>query len=189
MPTASGFTTLEGIRAQLRIEAGDVGDDSLLTQMGKDATAEMIAYLGYDPNSTAYTERYHGKDKDRFTLRFTPVISITTLKVNENAVSAALDSNSSGYMFDPDTGTVYAIGGIFPRGVRNILVVYTAGYATIPADIVRACSEQVAYAYLSRERTGLRSMNIAQQTQVYETGHLLERVQGVLDRYKRIVVG
>lgn len=109
-----------------------------------DVSAAIVNVIGFDPGLGAVAELHDGDDSGRLWLRKLPVVSVTSVTVN----GVDLD-NSAG-----DAWTVnYATGELvrgkgqedarfaawFPRGTRNVQVVYTGGTLTTPGPIRRAC--------------------------------------------------
>jgi hypothetical protein len=69
----------------------------------------------------------------------------------------------AGYQFDPrgwllraipytDPELLHPEDLVFPPGIKNFRVQYTAGYTTIPEGLQEACAEWVAYAYFLAQR-------------------------------------
>ncbi len=58
----------------------------------------------------------------------------------------------SSFVFAADAGLITLSGGKFSRGVQNITLRYTAGYATTPADLEQICIELVLTYYYGRKR-------------------------------------
>jgi hypothetical protein len=119
--------------------------------------------------SSAFDEWYDGGGT-QISLRHTPVLAIT--KVEESFTAATLyplveqtllpggDSGAWGYSVDLTTGTVTrrAAGVVvnFQPGLRNIHVVYTAGFGAIPADIVHAVKLLVKHMWATQRGGGQR---------------------------------
>ena len=187
MPTAAGWTTLEALRSWLRFDTANptTTDDSLLVALAAQTVQDFIAYLGRDIASTPYAEKYDGRGRDCISLDQWPVISITSVVIDNQTISAS-SNGSYGYEFHDQQ--LWIIGGVFPQGRRNVSVSYTAGYATIPADLVLACIRQAAYVYREREHIGMKSVAVQGQTISYE-GDLLPGVKSCLDKHMRLVVG
>lgn len=95
-----------------------------------------------------------------------------------------------------DEGRLHRDGG-FNAGIRNVVVAYTAGYATIPDDLQDACLELVMYFYdLSKRDSTLQSEKIGNYSYVVDLqigratqilAGLSKMAQAVLETYRRIV--
>lgn len=97
-------------------------------------------------NSTAYDEWYDG-GSTKVILRRWPVLTVSLVEESFGPTKYTLTDSDAGlgtwtYNVDKSTGLLtrramgIAVG--FATGQRNIRVQYTAGYATIPADIKQA---------------------------------------------------
>jgi hypothetical protein len=110
-----------------------------------DVVSSAIAqHAGREFQSTTYTEYHDGKNRPRLWLRHTPVISITSVSINGTALD---NTDGTAWTIDLESGELLygtgdngdpAFNPWFPIGKKNIVVVYAAGYAAIPADVKRA---------------------------------------------------
>ena len=131
--------------------------------------------------STSRTERYDGNDEQTIQLIEWPVTSITSVTLyTAGGDTEVLDADTyrvngdSGVLsrIDPKMGRfpVTAFGTVnatfsvqpwFDQGFDNVEVVYTGGYATIPADIKMACYRLTDLAYAARGRNmGIQSESL-----------------------------
>lgn len=107
-------------------------------------------------NSASYTEDYSGNDSHRLYLRNWPISAVASLTVNGVAISPSTAWNQAGFVFDRTgillRGATRTFPGIppgrFPRGIKNITVVYTAGFETMPPDLAQAAIEIAANTYV-----------------------------------------
>lgn len=126
-----------------------------------------------------YTERRNGTGTNILGLINTPIIEVTSVVVNKITVPASPDGIQPGYVADENTiqlvaggwlGPVLAGAGASPvaypslffKGVGNVFVAYSAGYATVPLDVEQCVIEMVAWAYKYKDRFGLNSQTMAQ---------------------------
>ena len=85
------------------------------------------------------TERHSGRNRSRIWLKVRPVVAVASVAIDG---IGAVDE----YRLDPETGELVRgpnrgdprFGPWFPRGVRNVEVVYTGGYDPVPPPIKRA---------------------------------------------------
>lgn len=99
-----------------------------------------------DFTSVARTEYHSGRDnflKTYVTLGSRPVESLDTISIRCGH-DDYVDSDVTCYDLNPDRGTLH---GRFPRGIRNVKVVYTGGYAVVP-DSVQQATMMIAKALL-----------------------------------------
>ena len=173
--------------AEYKVWAGISGtaQDALLTVL-VDAVSMEVRRLcdrnltnGFE--STSRTERYDGTDEATIQLIEWPVSSITSVTLyTAGGDTEVLDADTyrvngdSGVLsrIDPVLGRfpVTAFGTVnatfsvqpwFDQGFDNVEVVYTGGYATIPADIKMACYRLTDLAYAARGRNmGIQSESL-----------------------------
>lgn len=159
------------------------------------ASAQVQRHCDFTFKQGTYTEVWDGAASDEIVPREIPVTAITSVKFSGNgdfASVVALDS------------TVYCIGMrgmvinfrnelLTPRGRGMIQIIYTAGYATIPKDIVLATLRQFQYLYkqIGKGDAMLGLSQIAKmnesQTKDGTLGNsgLITEVEGMLKSYQR----
>ena len=162
--------TLAQVKTYLGIT--DTTADAVITQLIPGVSQQLLAALDRQdltPNAT-YTDRVCGHGQWKLYLRHYPVTEITSVTVNDVALTAWDNtSTGTGYRFignDPNPENqqyieLISIAG-FPAyswydyasapycfwpwsNVPNITIVYKAGYDTIPPAIVQAAIELVAF--------------------------------------------
>ena len=75
--------------------------------------------------------------------------------------------------------------GSFRRGIQNVVIAYTAGYASIPLDLNQACVELVCDKYAKRKRIDEKSQTTGQQmTAAYDLSDISARVKTVINSYR-----
>jgi hypothetical protein len=84
-----------------------------------------------------------------------PVVSIASITADDTEVTE--------YTLDGSKGLVYRTDSTFPKGDRNIKVVYTAGWtdSTTPDDVKLACIEAISW---NLKRINDEAMGIKNQT-------------------------
>lgn len=173
--------------AEYKVWSGISGtsQDALLTVLVDAVSMEVRRWC--DRNTTngfesmSRTERYDGNDEQTIQLMEWPVTAVTSVTVyTAGGDSDVLDTDT--YRFDGDSGVlsridprlarfpVTAFGTVnstfsvqpwFERGFNNIEVIYTGGYATIPADLKMACYRLTDLAYAARGRNmGIQSESL-----------------------------
>ena len=174
-------------------------DDSLIDSLILYADAAVKKATNRVFASASYTERRDGNGREELRLQQYPVTALTSVKVDSNrefGADTALDADE--YDLDGDAGLVYRIGTVWPCGTRNIQVVYTAGYSTIPDDVVHAANIIVADWYTrakqlagGQSQNELSGENLGEESQSY----VKELVDGwgipaqavaILDRYRQL---
>jgi len=88
---------------------------------------------------------------------------------------ACPDEPEQDYKVYGNAGYLYLPGG-FPTGHRNVIVRYTAGYATIPADLEQICIDLVNIYYRSRKTDPVvRSERLGDHAITYDNSQALPR--------------
>lgn len=102
-------------------------------------SVEIQAWLGYNVASASYTKTFNGNGSQRMLLPDRPVTAVTSLTIDGISVPPSVNQ-SSGFLFD--SKSLYLIGQYrFCGAFQNTTVVYTAGYSSVPMDIVLACNK------------------------------------------------
>lgn len=162
---ANALTTLTFCKDYLDIAALDTAEDARITFMINQASDAIERYCNRKLVAQSITEFHDGRNYDRLLLKEYPVNSITSVYVDQ---SWTFDATSliaaTEYQIDNESEIIYK--SIFPRGARNIKVVYNAGYATIPSALEGACLQLVDYLYQQRSD---RRVGVSQKAKNGET--------------------
>jgi len=171
MAASMNLTTRDEVKTYLGVAGTD--DDDLVDALIA-ATSEAIeTYCGREFASQTHTEYHDGRGAERLIVNHRPVVSVTSLH-DDPAREFAADS-----LIDPDDYIVYEDAGIielcgsrgffalpgafFSDGLRNVKVVYGAGYDSAPSDVALACKLVTAALYHRGKQgaDGIRSENHA----------------------------
>src|ERR1051326_6704834 len=140
---ASDLATLADAKAWLSGSSG-IGstDDALIARLITDVSAAISAYLGRPALAPrAYTERFDGNGRTRMFLLHYPVLQLTSLVIDNEAIPAAPlpaagATRGRVYLLAPWNGlppgrpqALDLFELAFCKGRQNILVNYNAGYA------------------------------------------------------------
>jgi len=159
------LTTLAKIKILLSISGS--GEDDRLNEV-VDASDDIISrWCDRDFDSTAYTEYYDGTGTAVLVLRQYPIIgnpSEVNVDGNRDFAATTALTVSDDYIVEtngaegilrlvsaPFQGTLEPV---WPRGIQNIKVTYTAGYATLPAGLVHIATQYSAFLYRNRATFG-----------------------------------
>jgi hypothetical protein len=122
-------------------------DDGTVAALVTAASTAVQNFIGYQLASATYTRTFNGANSDRILLPDRPVTAVTAVTIDTIAVPQAV-LPTPGFLWDSkfvylagysDSYRGYGYVSRFNRGIQNIVVTYTAGYASIPGDIVQAC--------------------------------------------------
>lgn len=165
----------------------------------------------------AYDEFYDGSGTWRQPIRNWPIVSVAAVLVNGTAITQSAAVLSPGWVIDGDRrfisirgsfgGSVatfrnfpYAYGrnpfagqapGGFCKGIQNVEIQYTAGYAAIPFDLEMLARKIVALNYKRTGWIGQKSQSMAggAGTVNYSDWDMDEQDRKVLQYYRAQVVG
>lgn len=124
-------------------------------------------------------------------LRHWPIQQITSVTIDGNAVVAS-DGTADGFFYDeneePESrNTLYLVGSQYSFNRRAMaVVVYDAGYDSVPEDIEQAVIEWVVFRYTSRQWIGQMSKHSVQGEAVqYSQSDMPASTKAVIERYSR----
>lgn len=179
---AGDLTTLANAKQWLGVTG--TTDDALLTRLITAVSAWVVGYLNRSVVSAIYTETHNGNGGDRLLLPNTPITAVTSLSIDGLTILPQTGVGTSGFTFD-DSG-IYLNGYIFSQAKANVVVTYTAGYATVPLDIEQAAIELVEYRYTAKSHPHQKSVGIAQQTTAFITQDVPDYIKSMLSNYRRV---
>lgn len=182
---AGDLTTPAKVRDFLALSTSEA--DGKIEQLIASSSAWVCSQLGRAVLSATYTETRDGDGGSSLVLRKWPVISVTSVTVDGTAIAARAAVTDSGWT--RNESTIRLSGYTFTRGTANVVVVYSAGYATVPADLEQAVIEHVAMTFRASDRQGLASASGGGESAVYDAGREWASIQGKLDPYREVIVG
>ena len=138
----------------------------------------------YDPDNAVLSGAGHRE----LLLPQYPVITLSSLFVDERAVARAVSPYASGWTLDNGAGVLGLMDQAFPIGSHNVKIAYRAGFETVPPDLAQAAVEQSAILFqessVGHGRLGISARTLADGSVSYSQKTLLPRVAAVLDRYR-----
>ncbi len=186
---ADQLTTLADVTTWLRYTP-DANDTALLTRLISAASAYVETWCGRSFLSASYDQFYDGTGKRLLVLNNSPVSAVASVTVNGLAIPAepapVPGLPQSGFRFT-DTAVILD-GYTFARGLANVEVVYTAGFATVPADVEQAVIDLVALRYRELDRIGMSSQAMGGETTAFTIRDMPPQVTTILSAWKRIVL-
>lgn len=151
-----------------------------------DGQATRSTYLHQE---TEMSDVYNLKRRTYF-VDHTPIISVTSVHENEAAIGAT-DSWSAitKYRYDSNTGRfVFAEQSAPDEGIKNVRIIYVAGYSIVPDEIKWACEELVANSIKALVQQGLNAkIRFARPTPIaFSTPEVFtDAIREKLDSYKK----
>lgn len=92
------------------------------------AEAEVVKYLGYNPNEADRVDRFTGWGNGEQVLAIPGASAVDSLKIGSETLAA------TAYELDTDLNTVRLVDRVFTRDITCV-VEYTAGWTVIPGEI------------------------------------------------------
>jgi hypothetical protein len=164
------------------------GSDPLLTQLISAASAFVRSYLSRDLSQQSYVEVYDGNAGNTLMVRQSPITAVASIAFAGRTITAAADPTNptSGILFSGRRITI--IGDSFVYGLP-VVVTYTAGFATIPADIKQAVTELVGERFKVKDRIGQNSKSMGGQASEvisFSTADMNAFVKTTLAQYRAV---
>jgi hypothetical protein len=160
-------------------------DDGLLQRLLTAVSTCMQNWMNRTIPSAPYTETRDGSGSDTLCLGNTPITAVTSLVVNGIPQVASSDGSQPGFVFSDSA--VYLIGSRFPVGRRNVQVVYTAGFATVPVDLAQACIEQAAHQYLEKSHIGQSGTGMGPEHISFREHDFTPATKTLMNQYRKVV--
>jgi hypothetical protein len=139
------LTTLARVKDALNIDQSDVVADDRLSSLISAISTRFEEDADRHFTVATYTDTVSGNGGTRVTLEEYPVISVTSVTVNDQVIPARPNTSSQGWVLRADA--VELVGYVFAEGVANVVIVYSAGYSPVPADVEQAVMESVVASY------------------------------------------
>ena len=183
---ATDLCTVQDVKAYLSLTTAT--DDAMLQTIVSGASTVAQTFIGYNLLQQEYTEAFTGLGKYQRTVRVNPIISVTSVSVDGQAIPASPGSNQAGWLCDKET--VYLNGYQFSKGSPlNCSITYQGGYASVPDDVKEAIIEMVASKYKRRGRIGQSSLTIGRETIAYLKNDLSDENKDALKKYQLVQFG
>jgi len=178
---AGDLCQVADVKAFLDITNSD--KDALLQTLITNASAFVLNQINRNLLSEAYQEVRNGTGSDRIAFWQYPVSAVASVSVDGVPIPLATSAQASGYLFD--TNMLYLRGHRFSFGVQNVAIQYTAGYASIPADLSQACVEIVAAKYKRRTDIHISGKAINGESVTFNQLDLPKSAASTLSNYAR----
>lgn len=153
------LTTYIQAKVYMKIPVANTDNDVLLTVLVSQVSRRIAEYLNRIIPSNTYTdEKYDGTGyRKLFTLQY-PITTLSEIKSYDPHSNTDLYTYTVNdeYILHRDQEYIIKWTG-WQRGTQNFKITYTAGYTTIPPDIVLACNMLVALTFNSINSENLKS--------------------------------
>ncbi|MBV8061460.1 MAG: phage head-tail connector protein [Alphaproteobacteria bacterium] len=183
---AGDLTSLANVKSWLNISSTD--HDADLTRLISACSGFMQQWMNRTFAVSSYNEVRNGPGISTVMVTANyPLISVSSVTIDGVSIPVANGTfNSQGYTFDQRN--IYLAGGYsFARGKANVLISYTAGYATLPLEIEQACIETVGSRWRERDRIGMASKALAGETTAFSLKDFPAQVITLMNNYKKVI--
>jgi len=181
--------TLAELKAWLPNQGNN--DDATLQSLISNASLQVLQYIDR-PHILAsvlgsLAESYDGNDSDRLLPRQFPILSVSSVSIDNVPVPQSTGPVAAGFLWD--SRRILLRGYRFCRGVQNVQLSYTAGYSAVPLDLKQDAIEAFALTYRQRVRIGERSNSMNGQVTVsFDMGDVPPRSMAVFNQYRRLAL-
>jgi hypothetical protein len=181
------LTTLADVKSWLQTGQGSFPstDDALLQRLITAASRFIESGLNRQIAAGDWQEVRDGTGGQRLAFANFPVSAVLSLSVDGLEIPPAPNDGGygAGYVFTP---TEIALRGyVFTRRAQNVIVAYTAGFATIPPDVAQAAVELVCQRYRERTRIGEVSRALGGgETVTFSQQDMSDDVKLLLSQYR-----
>lgn len=147
------LVTLAQAEAWLSVTSDPLG---IIGALISSCSTQIQNFVSYQFAQATYTRTFNGLGGRTILLPDRPVIAVTAVTVDGISIPQAVVATTPGFLNDAKfcyitNGGRWSNGQFsadqFMRGVQNVTITYSAGYATIPADIQQACLFWIAQNY------------------------------------------
>jgi hypothetical protein len=120
-----------------------------------------------------------------------PIIAVENVYEKNSPTDALTELTlDTDFVIDADTDSLVRIDAYWPKGINNVKVVYTCGYAVIPTDLQLAIIDLITY-YLKEEHKKSQSIGNASRQNVSTTSlksdtGFPDHIRRVLDLYRKL---
>lgn len=195
------MTTLDAAKEHLGIPGANTTYDDIVTRYINASSGRIESYCDRKFIQRSFTEYQGGIANDRILLGQWPANKPTELWIDSTGLFTDADKQLDTGAYELDFSArgegigVVLTGGagchqLFPRGRRNIKIVYTAGYAdldALPDELEDACLWGMEFLYDMRNdrRIGTATKSKNQETITYYED-LPKIITQILDNYRRV---
>lgn len=183
------LTTLAVVKGYLPgLDPTDTQYDVLLARLITAVSLQFANDINRDlAAATGIVEVFDGDGRQRITPRNYPITSVTSLVINGSTIPVRPSTVETGYFLDGQT-SVCLSGYLFTKGAQNVVLTYSAGYATIPLDVEQAMVKMICLQFRDKDRIGQGSRSMQGESVSYSDAPVLAAYRNAVDNYKAPLV-
>lgn len=196
--TSAEFKTYNGIASG--VSAFDTDLAALATQVSTLVTRWCRREDFGDTALGTITETYNGSGTSRLLVRHTPIIAVTSVHVDAARTfgSSALVA-STDYVADLESGIIEILPeqsvanvitshGRWPRGTKNVQVIYTAGYTSIPDDLKLGAMLWAAQIWNRRRHMGIINQTVGGEFTAFQNNPMPPEAKQLLSPFMKVAM-
>jgi hypothetical protein len=181
-PDPRDLTTVANLAAWLNLSAPPADLQRLVTGVSLWIQNKLNRFIA----SQSYTETRDGHGGTRMVLGDYPVTAVASVVVDGLTIPPSPGPGQAGWVLANDGVTLR--GYTFTtQDVANVVITYTAGYATTPGDLEQACLELAAMRWKERDRIGHQSIAMAGQQTNFIIRDMPPSVATILQQYAKVI--
>lgn len=161
-----------------------VTDDASLEIIIDGISVAIESYIGRDILSREYTEYYDGMGSKYLFPDHYPITSVSGIWEDADwEWGASTEIDSSDYRIK-DNNHIVLTSDFFDKDDQNIKIIYTAGYASVPADLKLASIEEAARRFKRRKEIDVTAKSIGDGNVEITIDDFLPQTKVVLEKYR-----
>lgn len=179
MPGA--FTTVAAVKILLGLTVRTA--DGQLEGLVGGANQAFETYLQRDIFSASYSKVFNGTGTRTLMLPQYPVTAVSAVQIGAPNLTRRTLVENTDYVWTENA--IELLAGVFCRGVANVAVAWTAGFATCPADLTEKATKLAATRYKELDRLGQNSKSMAGEVVSFDIKDFPNDVRQVLESYRK----
>lgn len=183
------MTTSLATLAQVKEYIGnsaDNSDDALLTRLIGACSGIIERTCNRTFGTATYTDTHNGNGGQFMVFENRPITAVASVTVDDVAIPQSTSATMAGWVLSEVWKLSLRGHYRFTQGVQNVTVTYTAGYTTIPEDLVQSCCLLVGLAYKERDRMGLDSKSINGESISFTNDDFPPSVKQTIQNYRNV---
>lgn len=180
------LVSLDNIKKFMGMTGSTSDGDDLLEDLINRVSTLFESYMNEHILSRSYTEYHDGKGVYVLFPKHSPITSITSIHDDydwDYLDADLIDSDDYTIVNDNYIALKTAVSS-FADYTQNVKIIYTAGYLTVPDDLIQACITEVSRAYNNRLEVDVTSRTLSDGSVSYSAKTFLPLTITTLNRYR-----
>lgn len=175
--------------------------DAKITAMIPAISLAIANYCNRIFDVNTYSEVRSGSGKPRMHLVNYPIQSLIAVTICGNVqtlLADPTDTQDDGVRFIPGTRVIYINNGCFDRGEYNVVINYSAGFASVPSDLELAANMYLQFQLKQPAQAGVSSKTLGPENVTFDkaaapypanirSGGMPPTVVAILAQYQNVI--